>query len=78
MADTESGALTLAKHEGLGSVTVCNCGVVSVHIGGVTVRLEMAAFAGLESMVHKAMNELSLQAITARSTQLTPINTFTH
>jgi hypothetical protein len=63
MADKASEGIVLANHEGLGSITMCNCGVVSLHIGGISLRMEISAFSRLETMIREATEELCAQAL---------------
>jgi hypothetical protein len=51
----------LSKLEGLGSVTMCGCGVVSLNIAGITLRLEASAFNQFEQMVGTAARALQAQ-----------------
>ncbi len=60
MAGTEE---VLARSEGLGSVTVCGCGTISLHVGGVTLRLEPTAFIQLDTMVQDAIETLRTRAL---------------
>jgi len=60
MAGTEE---VLARSEGLGSVTVCDCGTISLHVGGVTLRLEPTAFIQLDTMVQDAIETLRSRAL---------------
>ncbi|RXH56324.1 hypothetical protein [Granulicella sibirica] len=52
----------LADREGLGSVSMCGCGVVSVNLGAFTLRMEPRAFLELEEMVREAGAELLARA----------------
>jgi len=52
---------TLATSTGLGSITLCSCGTVSLHVGGVSVRMEMGAFMQAARMCHIAMLALDGQ-----------------
>jgi hypothetical protein len=49
---------TLALTEGLGSITICGCGTVSLHLGCVSVRLELDAFTQASAMCQAAMESL--------------------
>jgi hypothetical protein len=55
---------TLASSAGLGSITVCGCGTLSVHVGGVTVRMELSAFVQTAEMFRIAVAHLETQART--------------
>lgn len=55
---TKSSPIQLSRLEGLGSVTMCGCGVVSLHIAGITLRLEAGAFQQLEQMIGAASHAL--------------------
>jgi hypothetical protein len=48
----------LATTDSLGSVTLCDCGTVSLHLGGVSVRLELADFAQAAAMCQAAMHSI--------------------
>jgi hypothetical protein len=63
VADKSSRGTTLAAHEGLGSITMCSCGVVSLHMGGVSLRMEISAFSRLEALVREAAEELCTRAL---------------
>ena len=53
----------LARYEGLGSVSICGCGTVSLHVGGVTLRLEATAFIQLDTMIQDAIETLRTRAL---------------
>jgi hypothetical protein len=55
---TKAYPVELSRLDGLGSVTMCGCGVVSLHMAGVTLRLEAGAFSKLEAMVTSAAEAL--------------------
>jgi hypothetical protein len=50
MCDAENQQQTLAIAPGLGSITLCACGTISLHVGGVSVRMAASAFAQPEQM----------------------------
>ncbi len=58
ISDEQRSTETLASCEGLGSITLCPCGTVSMHVGGVSVRMEMRAFMQAARMCHMAMLSL--------------------
>ena len=61
MCDQRPDNETLATCPGLGSITLCACGTVSLHVGGVSVRMELAAFMQAAKMCHLAMLALDPQ-----------------
>jgi hypothetical protein len=69
-------AVELSRLEGLGSVTMCGCGVVSLHMAGVTLRLETDAFSQLEQLVRLAQEALCARQ-TANRMSLA-VSTMTH
>ncbi|NYF81242.1 hypothetical protein [Granulicella arctica] len=69
---------SLARHEGLGSITLCSCGTISLHVGGVSVRMELASFIQTAGMCEQAMKNLESQALTLLHASQTPISTTTH
>jgi hypothetical protein len=58
ISDEQPNTETLATCAGLGSITLCPCGTVSLHVGGVSVRMEMGAFMQAAKMCHLAMLSL--------------------
>lgn len=78
MAETASGATVLAALEGLGSITMCSCGVVSLHMGGISLRMEISAFSRLETMVREATEELCSRAILLEKRKQKSISSMTH
>ena len=61
MCDENREVETLATCTGLGSITLCPCGTVSLHVGGVSVRMELGAFMQAARMCHIAMLALDGQ-----------------
>jgi len=68
---------TLASCPGLGSITVCPCGTVSLHVGGVSVRMELSAYMQVAKMCHVAMLSLDSQ-FRNMNTGVTSASTVTH
>jgi hypothetical protein len=62
MCDQETKHQTLASASGLGSVTLCACGTVTLHVGGISVRMEPTAFAQTAEMCRTALAALEVQA----------------
>lgn len=56
--DHQGKHILLAKTPGCGEISVCGCGVISLHLGNVTVRLESTALLQLEQMIQNAMDNL--------------------
>ena len=75
MADTTT---VLAIHEGLGSITMCGCGVVTLHLGGVSLRMEVSGFSQLETMMREASQELHARALSLASSHLHDANPTLH
>jgi hypothetical protein len=47
----------------VGSVTLCGCGTVSLHVGGISVRMEVNVFAETVAMCQQALNLLPVQSV---------------
>lgn len=77
MCDQQSKNETLATCPGLGSITICPCGTVSLHVGGVSVRMEMSAYMQMARMCHIAMLSLDNQ-FRAMTQTATNVSTVTH
>ncbi|WP_260706862.1 hypothetical protein [Edaphobacter flagellatus] len=75
MCDENAVAETLASCPGLGGITLCPCGTISLHVGGVSVRMEPAAFMQMSRMCHEAMLLLNGQL---RDRASTNANAITH
>ena len=58
MHDEHKGTIVLAKTEGLGEVSLCGCGVISLHLGSVTLRLESRALLQVETLLQEAIQSL--------------------
>jgi len=69
MCDQQNVQDTLATCPGLGSITLCPCGTVSMHVGGVSVRMELGAFMQAAKMCHLAMLALEPQVRVLAQTQ---------
>jgi hypothetical protein len=78
MCDEQSVHETLANCPGLGSITVCSCGTVSLHVGGVSVRMEMTAYMQVAKMCHQAMLTLDNQLRTVAQALQNTSTTVTH
>jgi hypothetical protein len=61
---TEDKHQTLASSPGLGSISVCGCGTLSLHVGGVSVRMDLTAFVQTAEMFRIAVANLEAQART--------------
>jgi len=64
MCDEQTVHETLATCPGLGSITLCPCGTVSLHVGGISVRMELSAYMQVAKMCHIAMLSLDNQVRT--------------
>ncbi len=54
----DANAEPLARSEGLGSITFCKCGTLSINIQAMSVRLDVAAFVQLMTMCEQAVAAL--------------------
>ena len=54
----EDVTVVLAERAGVGKVTVCGCGVVSLHLGGVTLRLPARALLQVEQLLEAALDQM--------------------
>jgi hypothetical protein len=54
----ETNAEPLARSEGLGTITFCKCGTLSINIQAMSVRLDVAAFVQLIAMCEQAVSAL--------------------
>jgi hypothetical protein len=61
---TEDKHQTLASSAGLGSISVCGCGTLSLHVGGVSIRMDLTAFVQTAEMFRIAVAHLEAQART--------------
>jgi hypothetical protein len=59
----------LSAYEGLGSITMCSCGVVTLTLGGVSLRMDVTAFTQLETMMREASEDLLTRARHLESTR---------
>lgn len=75
MAGTDE---VLARYQGLGSVSICGCGTVSLHVGGVTLRLEPTAFIQLETMIQDAVETLRTRALEIEESPSQVLSMMTH
>ena len=75
---SQSEIQPLSKQEGLGSITLCSCGTVSLHLGGVSMRMELSTFVQTVEMCQQAMKTLEMQALTLLKTSRGPVSTITH
>ncbi len=78
MCDEQNPHETLATCPGLGSITVCPCGTVSLHVGGVSVRMELSAYMQVAKMCHIAMLSLDHQFRTVTNALETAATSVTH
>jgi hypothetical protein len=74
----EFSAGRLADREGLGNVSVCGCGVVSINLAGISVRMEIGAFAQLEQMIREAADELSARMVLMEKGRMGGVSSMTH
>ena len=64
---------TLSSSVGLGSISVCGCGTLSLHVGGVSIRMDLTAFVQTAELFRIAIAHLENQARTLQpSTAKTP------
>lgn len=55
--DTHGDAVTIARAE-VGSVSVCACGIVTLTLQYISLRLEPGAFRELQGLLHSAQRQL--------------------
>ena len=60
--DADPKTKRLAKTEGLGSVTMCGCGTISLNVQTTSIRLDLQAFAQLLLLCSDAMDVLEAMA----------------
>lgn len=72
MCDQQNSHETLATCPGLGSITLCSCGTVSLHVGGISVRMELSAYMQVAKMCHLAMLSLNSQVQSMAETATKP------
>ena len=68
--EEQDGRLILAKAAGLGDISVCTCGAITMSLGEVTLRLTAEAFAGMLRMCEDAASSPVLQVIQADAMRL--------
>ena len=66
MHEDKDNTLLLSRRKGLGEITMCSCGVVALHLGNTTIRLERP----VEQLIQAALDSLCELAAQARSTDL--------
>jgi hypothetical protein len=69
---------TLASSTGLGSITVCGCGTLSLHVGGVSIRMDLTAFVHTAEMFRIAVANLEAQARTLQPSTVKLPRALTH
>lgn len=72
----ESGTQKLASSEGLGSITMCGCGTLSLNVQAMSLRLDAESFAKLLMMCSDAM--YVLEALAKRKTVEVPAGSLVH
>lgn len=50
----------VAKYEGFGFITLCTCGVYSVHVPGVSLKLSNSEFEALRQMIQEVQDKNTL------------------
>lgn len=56
-------SVLLARTGGLGEISMCGCGVISLHLGSVTLRLESTALLEVERLIQEALRSLCELAV---------------
>jgi hypothetical protein len=69
---------TLASSAGLGSISVCGCGTLSLHVGGVSIRMDLTAFVQTAEMFRTAVAHLEAQARTLQPSAIKAPSLLTH
>lgn len=59
-------SILLARTGGLGEISMCGCGVISLHLGSVTLRLESTALLEVDRMIQEALRNLCELAVVQR------------
>jgi len=78
MCSEDTHSQNLATVTGLGSITLCPCGTVTLHIGGVSIRLEPSAFAQTTEMCRLATDALKIQAQALQAAAAATASRMTH
>jgi hypothetical protein len=55
MCTESKGPEVLASSEGLGSVALCGCGTVSLHVQAMSLRMDLKAFQLAAAMIQRAL-----------------------
>jgi hypothetical protein len=78
LCDEETERQILATAAGLGNITLCPCGTISLNVGGVSVRMELTAFAQTAEMCRTAILALDGQARALQALGLKKQSLMTH
>jgi len=78
MRDEDTQRQILATTAGLGGVTLCPCGTISLSVGGVSVRMDIATFARTAEMCRTAIAALELHARALQSMEPKKQSMMTH
>lgn len=78
MCDETKVQHVLTTVDGLGSVTLCGCGTVSLHLGGVSLRMDPATFAQAVEMCRQAVDSVELQVRSLESVATKKQSLVTH
>ena len=70
--------IVLSDREGIGRVTMCGCGVVSLHLGGTSLRMDVATMAELERLLRSAVGELYALSLALKEEKNAPASSLTH
>jgi len=70
MCSENKGLEILAVCEGMGSVGLCGCGTVSLHVQAMTLRMELRAFHQATAMMQEALAVLEQKAMTLAALEL--------
>jgi hypothetical protein len=78
MCDETKERHVLATVDGLGSVTLCGCGTVSLHLGGVSIRMDADTFGQAVAMCREAVATAELQVRSMESVATKKQSLLTH
>ena len=78
MCDQRQGYEMLAESDGLGSVALCGCGTVSLHVQAMSLRMDLKAFAQATAMMQSALAALEQKAVALAAVEARPGSAMLH
>ena len=70
--------IVLSDRHRTGRVTLCGCGVVSLHLGGTSLRMDVATLAELERLLRSAVGELYALSLALKEEKTAMSSSMTH